>query len=116
MVEYGKDIEYEPDGTILCRHPTKSHIYAYVKPSKIEPLLLSVDINNNMGESNEEYISSDMLTIPYAKNRCKNNSLIIREDHLRHLNPTPMKISLDKNLYEKSQRIIISKKQHTIIS
>lgn len=126
MVEQGKDIEYESDGTILCRHPTKPHVYAYVRPSKIEPLLIPINFDNNttdttkrkfieLNDSNGSDESNDH-TIKYAKKICKESTLTIREDHMRHLNPTPLKVSLDKNLYDKVQKIIISKKQHTVIT
>ena len=108
MVEYGKNIQYEDDGSILCRHPTKPSLYAYVRPSKIEPLLLPVFENDQLSENE--------LSVRTAKKVCVDSSMTIREDHLRHLNPTPMKVSLDKNLFTIVQETTIAKRQHKILS
>lgn len=108
MTEYGHDIQYEKDGTIFCRHPTKQSFCVHVKPTHVEPLLQTVLSNGK--------VLIDNLSIKQAKHVCDVTTRTIREDHMRHLNPTPMKVSLDKNLYNISQTTALEKRQHKILS
>lgn len=75
----------------MCRHPFSEAKRVYVTPTKVEKLhhliwdgKLVVDLPSD--EEIKEYIESQLEKI--------------REDHIRHLNPTPYKVSLTESLYQ----------------
>jgi len=75
---------------ILCRHPFIESKRAYVTPKKKKPLLEIC----NPAEAKER-----SLALKEAKKNFQQSLNEIREDTLRHINPTPFKVSVTANLY-----------------
>lgn len=88
---------------VLCRHPFQEQKRAQVTPAKVTPLLQLVwnaaegRVPNSQSddESTRRYISDQLSQL--------------RPDHLRYLNPTPYKISVNEELYEFMHTLWLSK-------
>lgn len=79
-----------PMKRILCRHPFDANKRVYVTPSKVVPL--------------HHVVWDGKLVQPFpslreVRNRVMDQLQSFREDHLRHLNPTPYKLSVTSDLY-----------------
>lgn len=98
---------FDEDGTIFCRHPSKPNLYAKVHPTKVESLLRTVFLDGNI-------LVHDM-SVNSAKRTCAERIETIRPDHLRHLNPTPLKVSVDRDLYNLIQEITIQKMPRKVL-
>lgn len=86
-----KENDLEPNQRILCRHPFQESKRAYVTPKIIKPLLEPCDLtklNASRGEALKE-----------SREQFFRSLKEIREDTIRHVNPTPFKVSLSANLY-----------------
>lgn len=75
---------------ILCRHPFDSNKRAFVTPSRVEDLHHLVWDGKIVGE---------FPTLHKIRERVLYQLAHFREDHLRHLNPTPYKVSLSSDLF-----------------
>ena len=85
----------EPPGVgrrMLCRHPFQENKRAHITPAKVEPLLRLVWSDNRRVEAAK--------SIEDIKIYCQSQLSRIREDHLRPLNPTPYKVSVNVELYD----------------
>jgi nicotinate phosphoribosyltransferase len=83
-----------PGTRILCRHPFQENKRAHIVPTRvIEMLHLYWD-----GEAGGRVHSLD--GIEDIRNRVSTQLAALRPDHLRSLNPTPYKVSVDAQLYE----------------
>ncbi|CAK9293463.1 unnamed protein product [Gordionus sp. m RMFG-2023] len=76
----------EPHTKILCRHPFQAALRTYVNPTRVESLL-------------KLYWKDGELQIPLpsiedVRKLVKENLSTLRQDHKRHLNPTPYKVLL----------------------
>jgi len=79
-----------PQRRILCRHPFDANKRVYVTPSKVLPL--------------HECVWDGKITKPFPsliqiRQRVIDQLQVMREDHLRRLNPTPYKLSVSSDLY-----------------
>jgi len=83
----------EPGRRLLCRHPFIERKRVYVTPAAVIPLLECVWDGPNGGPTSPETTSEDVRK--YASSQLK----LVREDHLRSLNPTPYKVSVSDELY-----------------
>jgi len=77
---------------ILCRHPFIESKRAYVSPLKVEALHHLV--------WDEGHITIQIPTIFEVKEYAKQQLQMLRKDHLRLLNPTPYKVSVNEKLYD----------------
>lgn len=91
IVHVGGD-KPETGKRILCRHPFDESKRAYVIPAKVMPLHQLVW---DCGK-----ITYDMPTLEETKQYCMEQVRILRSDHLRPLNPTPYKVSVNSTLYD----------------
>lgn len=84
----------EPGQKILIRDPFTENKRAHVTPLSVKSLLnLVFDGSLPLGS-----IKLDSLEV--AKQRCKDDIKMMRNDHVRQLNPTPYKVSVTKFLYD----------------
>ena len=84
----------KPGQRRLCRHPFDSKKRAYVTPSTIEPLLKLV------WDSQAGGIQPGALrTLEESREFVMGQLKGIREDVLRHVNPTPYKVSVSEELH-----------------
>lgn len=78
---------------ILCRHPFQENKRASIVPTKVVELLhLYWDGKNGRVKEVE--------SIETIKQRVSTQIASLRADHVRHLNPTPYKVSVDAPLYD----------------
>lgn len=71
---------------VLCRHPFRESIRAYVTPSRVEELYKCY--------WKDGAIRQPIPTLDEVRARVQDCLSSLRGDHLRHLNPTPYKVSL----------------------
>jgi nicotinate phosphoribosyltransferase len=76
---------------ILVRHPFIENKRAYVTPSAVIALLQPVFVEGN---------ALPPCSLAEARERCKKQLRGMRDDHIRHANPTPYKISVSQKLYD----------------
>lgn len=76
---------------ILCRHPFSEAKRVYVTPSKVEKLHLLIWDGKLVTDLPSDEEIQQFITDQLER---------IREDHIRHLNPTPYKVSLTEKLYK----------------
>jgi len=81
---------------ILCRHPYNSSKRVAVTPSKVELLHHLVW---------DGKITAPMPSLSVIKNYVKEQLALFRPDHLRHLNPTPYKVSVSSDLFTFMQNL-----------
>lgn len=84
------DGEIKAGDRVLCRHPFSGRKRAFVVPTKVKPLL-------NLVWDGE--LVNDIPDINESKARCVAGLKELREDHIRHQNPTPYKVSVTDDLY-----------------
>ena len=77
----------------LCRHPFSETKRVFVTPSGVEPLLTVVWDGPGGG------LPAPLPTIEMGRSLVKSQLAAMREDHLRHMNPTPYKVSVSSELY-----------------
>lgn len=86
---------------IKVLHPFEEQKRAFITPEYIKKLLSVVWDGKN--------ILTD-ISIETSKQRCKNQIASIHACHLRTLNPTPYKVSVSANLYNKLHEMWLSEK------
>lgn len=79
---------------VLCRHPFEAAKRCYVTPAKVE-LLQRLVWNGEEGVPEDHSISLEEI-----RRHTMDQLEILREDHLREVNPTPYKVSVSSSLYE----------------
>lgn len=82
--------ELNNSSRILCRHPFQESKRAYVTPKSIKPLLELCDSAN---------VKERSVALQEARDQFFSSLKEIREDIIRHVNPTPFKVSVSENLY-----------------
>jgi len=88
---------------VLCRHPFHETKRVYVVPTEVKPLHHCVwDGDQDLDSAvNIDHVSMEgAIVIDRARTYLKEQLEIMREDHLRGLNPTPYKVSVSEGLYE----------------
>jgi nicotinate phosphoribosyltransferase len=103
---------------VMCRHPFQEKKRAQITPSQVMPLLLLVwdadkgrvsdeDEGNGEKEGEKEGDESSGSSsgsgsdkVQRIKTYITEQMEQIRPDHLRYLNPTPYKVSVDQPLYD----------------
>jgi nicotinate phosphoribosyltransferase len=88
-----KDDEEPPQvgKKVLCRHPFHESKRAFVTPAKVETLYKVW--------WKDGAIRQRIPTLEEVRNRVIESLGTLRQDHLRHLNPTPYKVAVSDNLY-----------------
>ena len=76
----------------LCRHPFEEQKRVYVTPSRVEKL-------NVLAWDGRKGIVIDMPTIDSSRAMVQESIGLLREDHLRGTNPTPVKVSVSDRLW-----------------
>lgn len=76
---------------LLCQHPFIERKRAYVTPSKVIPLHTLV--------WDKGKVVCDLPDLATIRSRVINQLKNVREDHLRPLNPTPYKVSVNQELF-----------------
>jgi nicotinate phosphoribosyltransferase len=89
-----------PGTRILCRHPFQETKRAYVTPSSVQPLHTCVWD----GDFTQEY-APPFLPLATLRSFVMEQVVTLREDHMRPINPTPYKVSVSSELYEKLHTI-----------
>lgn len=110
---------------LLCRHPFDEKLRVYVTPKSVIPLLVPVFVGaaaleaatkaggaGGAGSGSSGGAGSDWDALPSKPGICINLPSLhelkayvqaqlgmLREDHLRHMNPTPYKVSVSPELY-----------------
>jgi len=87
------DEKVSPNDQILCRHPRYENQRVFVRPAKVKNLLEAVWLNGNVVGEQPSFAERKLLV--------QNEIASLRRDHVRHLNPTPYKVSVSEKLYEK---------------
>eukprot|EP01111_Echinosteliopsis_oligospora_P009632 TRINITY_DN2857_c0_g1_i1.p1 TRINITY_DN2857_c0_g1~~TRINITY_DN2857_c0_g1_i1.p1 ORF type:complete len:573 (-),score=143.86 TRINITY_DN2857_c0_g1_i1:25-1743(-) len=77
---------------VECRHPFEEHKRAIIKPDNVEPLHLVVWDKGTLPQP--------IYSLSESRAYCQQQIKSIRNDHLRALNPTPYKVSLNKPLHD----------------
>eukprot|EP01113_Clastostelium_recurvatum_P021628 TRINITY_DN2566_c0_g1_i1.p1 TRINITY_DN2566_c0_g1~~TRINITY_DN2566_c0_g1_i1.p1 ORF type:complete len:578 (-),score=144.49 TRINITY_DN2566_c0_g1_i1:136-1680(-) len=75
---------------ILCLHPFEEQKRVFVTPTRVECLHHVIWQGKLEGK---------LPTLEENKKYCTSQVAIMREDHLRYLNPTPYKVSVSQELY-----------------
>eukprot|EP00602_Paraphysomonas_sp_CaronLab_P001175 CAMPEP_0185020246 /NCGR_PEP_ID=MMETSP1103-20130426/2846_1 /TAXON_ID=36769 /ORGANISM="Paraphysomonas bandaiensis, Strain Caron Lab Isolate" /LENGTH=515 /DNA_ID=CAMNT_0027551027 /DNA_START=102 /DNA_END=1649 /DNA_ORIENTATION=- len=79
---------------ILCRHPFQENKRAHIVPAQVTPLLsLKWDGQNGGRQERPQCVET-------LRTRVVQQIRSLRADHLRPLNPTPYKVSLNSSLYD----------------
>jgi len=89
-----------PGTRILCRHPFQETKRAYVTPSSVQPLHTCVWD----GDFTAVY-APPFLPLATLRSYVMEQVVTLREDHMRPINPTPYKVSVSSELYEKLHTI-----------
>jgi len=89
-----------PGMRILCRHPFQETKRAYVTPSSVQPLHTCVWD----GDYTDAY-KPPFLPLAALRSFVMEQVVTLREDHMRPINPTPYKVSVSSELYEKLHTI-----------
>ena len=89
LIRSGED-RPRPGMRILCRHPFNEAKRAFVTPSEVIPL----------HELVWDGSARELPAIHAVRARVFEQIAMVREDHVRVLNPTPYKISVSATLYE----------------
>lgn len=71
---------------VLCRHPFHESKRAFVTPAKVEALYKCY--------WKDGAIRQQVPTLEEVKARVQESLSALRQDHLRHLNPTPYKVKI----------------------
>eukprot|EP00271_Cylindrocystis_brebissonii_P007368 TRINITY_DN20765_c0_g1_i1.p1 TRINITY_DN20765_c0_g1~~TRINITY_DN20765_c0_g1_i1.p1 ORF type:complete len:576 (-),score=118.19 TRINITY_DN20765_c0_g1_i1:897-2624(-) len=85
---------------ILCRHPFSEAKRAHVVPARVESLykcFWAGGRSGGAGGANE--VVEALPSLVQLKERCQEQLVAMRPDHLRRLNPTPYKVSVSDRLY-----------------
>lgn len=85
-----------PGARILCRHPFQETKRAYVTPSSVQPLHQTIWDGGYQDQYKPPFISLNKLR-DYVMEQVGT----LREDHMRPINPTPYKVSVSSELYNK---------------
>ncbi len=91
-----------PGIRVLCRHPVIESSRVYVVPSEVVPL------HEVVWGPGIDYAPRGLEE---RRARVKQQLALLREDHLRHLNPTPYKVSVSDKLYHLLHGMIESESQ-----
>eukprot|EP00761_Pharyngomonas_kirbyi_P013120 gb/GECH01013147.1/.p1 GENE.gb/GECH01013147.1/~~gb/GECH01013147.1/.p1 ORF type:complete len:568 (+),score=143.32 gb/GECH01013147.1/:1-1704(+) len=78
---------------ILCHHPFEEQKRVYVTPQRVEPLHKLVWSGGK--------VQMNLRTLRETREFCQSQIKMMREDHLRALNPAPYKVSVTGSLYRK---------------
>ncbi|KAG5682952.1 hypothetical protein PVAND_012269 [Polypedilum vanderplanki] len=81
----------EPGKKVLCRHPFHESKRAFVTPARVETLYKIW--------WKDGAIRQPIPSLEEVRNRVQESLGTLRQDHLRHLNPTPYKVAVSDNLY-----------------
>lgn len=82
---------------ILCRDPFEETKRTYVTPSKVEEL--------HTCYFKDGEVQTELPTIHQVRKSIMDNLKLIREDHLRAVNPTPYKVSVSQKLYDETHNL-----------
>lgn len=83
----------------FCRHPFEENKRATIFPTRVENLIrLTWDGDRGV-------IPGTVDTLEASRLRCLQQLEIMREDHLRPLNPTPFKVSVSSSMYDRIHEI-----------
>lgn len=97
----------EPGKKVLCRHPFHESKRAFVTPARYFEFSFSLFqffiIYSHINRVETLYkiwwkdgaVRQPIPTLEEVRNRVKESLSTLRQDHLRHLNPTPYKVTLD---------------------
>ena len=85
-----------PGARILCRHPFQETKRAYVTPSSVQPLHQTIWDGGYQEQYKPPFISLNKL-----REYVLEQTGTLREDHMRPINPTPYKVSVSSELYNK---------------
>ena len=85
---------------VMCRHPIQEQKRAQITPREVIPLLHLVwdGAQGRVMFEDEPLCAEDKIR--KIKAYIKEQLSCMRPDHLRYLNPTPFKVSVDTKLYE----------------
>lgn len=85
---------------VLCRHPFQESKRAFVTPARVEALYKVY--------WSDGAIRQPVKTLEEVRNRVQESLSTLRQDHLRHLNPTPYKVIKNLSSLKSSNLIQIS--------
>ncbi|KAH0486273.1 MAG: hypothetical protein KVP17_004719 [Porospora cf. gigantea B] len=83
----------EPRERFFCQHLTDMSKRCYAIPQKVVPLLVTIWDGKLVDEYLHFWEEDHHEYLKVARQRCAFQLRRMRQDHLRHLNPTPYKIS-----------------------
>jgi nicotinate phosphoribosyltransferase len=81
----------KPGERYLCLHPFEEQKRVYVTPARVEAL------HNVVWDGK---VTIPLPTLEESRALCQTQIARMREDHLRQMNPTPYKVSVNKGLYD----------------
>eukprot|EP00118_Oscarella_pearsei_P023047 m.271258 g.271258 ORF g.271258 m.271258 type:complete len:282 (+) comp40550_c0_seq4:1538-2383(+) len=91
LMQMGEDSVPQTGEKILCRHPFQASKRVYVSPARVEHLHKIYFENNQICER--------LPSLPEIRHYVQESLKTLRQDHKRHLNPTPYKVSVSSKLY-----------------
>eukprot|EP00742_Colponemidia_sp_Colp-10_P003712 GILJ01003951.1.p1 GENE.GILJ01003951.1~~GILJ01003951.1.p1 ORF type:complete len:572 (-),score=52.66 GILJ01003951.1:451-2124(-) len=90
MIRTGEPIP-QPNERLLCRHPFEAQKRAYVNAASVVPLLQLVW---------DGVLTRTLPSLDQCRHHCRSQLALLRQDHLRLINPTPYKVSVSDNLFQ----------------
>jgi nicotinate phosphoribosyltransferase len=78
----------------FCRHPFSENKRATITPTRVESLIKLV------WDGERGAVPTMIHTLSESRERCMKQLAVMREDHLRPLNPTPFKVSVSSAMYD----------------
>lgn len=85
---------------MLIRHPFIENKRAHVTPARVKALLVLAFDGENGGIQPLQRVS-----LEEARERCLVDLSLMRQDHIRALNPTPYKVSVSQSLYDYTHKL-----------
>lgn len=99
IIQLAADEPPQADVRLMCRHPFQEKKRAQITPFKVTPLLHCV-WNGKAGRVEDSTASVSADKVQVIRDYISTQLAQMRPDHLRYLNPTPYKVSVDQNLYD----------------
>jgi nicotinate phosphoribosyltransferase len=89
---------------MLVCHPFEEKKRAYITPSRVKELL-----QLTWNGSNAEYKARQQLlptpSLSERRQHCLQELAALRQDHTRHVNPTPFKVSVSEKLFQYTHKL-----------
>lgn len=101
IVQLASDPPPSEQVRVMCRHPFQEKKRAQITPRLVKALLqLQWDAHRGRVVCEDSATDSSESKVQKIRTFISAQLSAMRPDHLRYLNPTPYKVSVDQNLYD----------------